>query len=258
MQRADAFIIVYSITDRNSFTFALQILASIAAQQPSSNQGQQSPSQSNNGHHHNHHHSHHHHNNHHHNNQQQQQPHSPPPQIKPTSIVLLANKNDLEHLRAVEKVEGLAAAMQYGCHFNEISVAENSPELYQSFHTIISNFSQQQSQATSKRKFSVSKMLGNLRIGRTSPCQQILSQASIVDTTADSTATERIAAGDNSGKISCNNSCGGKVCGHVRNNSSESSSHQSHISSSICHIKSKIVEFHSLKKRHNSPPICSL
>ncbi|CAG7833980.1 unnamed protein product [Allacma fusca] len=243
MQRADAFIVVYSITDRNSFTFAIQTLSSIASyqqqQMPNLSHPNQPASQSaQNG---------------------QQQPHSPPP-TKSSSIVLLANKNDLEHMRTVEKVEGLSLAMQYGCHFNEISVAENSPELYQSFHTIISNFSNQ-NQTTSKRKFSVSKMLGNLRIGRTSPCQQVLSQASIVDTSMTTDSSTERSPSSNPAETkgsSCNNTCTTtKVCCQTKN-SADSNHLHNHISSSICHIKSKIVEFHSIKKRHNSPPICSL
>ncbi len=60
------------------------------------------------------------------------------PQPKATCpILLVGNKNDLEHLRVVEKVEGLSTALQYGCHFYELSVAENSPEVYTSFQQLI-------------------------------------------------------------------------------------------------------------------------
>jgi hypothetical protein len=73
-------------------------------------------------------------------------------------VVLIANKCDLEHLRQVDKVEGVSVAMEFGCHFFELSVAENSPQVYQAFSTIINNFSKP------KRRFSVSKIL--FRLGK--------------------------------------------------------------------------------------------
>lgn len=241
MQRADGFVIVYSITDRTSFTFALETLEMI-----SNHYNQQSPIQNNslstsNG-----------------QNTCSSGNSSPnaSPQPKATCpILLVANKNDLEHLRTVEKVEGLSTAMQYGCHFYELSVAENSPEVYTSFQTLISTFVTQNSQP-SKRKFSVSKMLGNLRLGRTSPSNQVVtSQASIVDTNlADSTEnTDNIPSPEHQNSP--------PAISHIRQSSAPealSASSGSNLSSSICHLKSKLVELHSMKKRHNSPPICSL
>lgn len=207
------------------------------------------------------------------------------PQPKATCpVALIANKNDLEHLRAVDKIEGISASMQYGCHFYELSVAENSPEVYQSFQTIITTLiNQSHHSQPSKRKFSVSKMLGNLRLGRTSPSNSVpvaTAPASIVDTNV---ITNTTAASSSSTCTSCVNSpakrnsresspfspAKGKSR-HQRQGSSSSSdastssssnssnSTCNNLSSSICHLKSKLVELHSIKKRHNSPPICSL
>lgn len=180
------------------------------------------------------------------------------PQPKATCpILLVGNKNDLEHLRVVEKVEGLSTALQYGCHFYELSVAENSPEVYTSFQQLISTFVTQ-NQQPSKRKFSVSKMLGNLRIGRTSPSHQVVtSQASIIDTNVDSNSYENA----ETIPLTCQQAT--STISHIRQSSapetsSLSSSTGSNLSNSICHLKSKLVELHSMKKRHNSPPICSL
>ncbi|XP_060517439.1 ras-related and estrogen-regulated growth inhibitor-like protein [Cylas formicarius] len=73
--------------------------------------------------------------------------------------VLLGNKADLEHLRQVEEVEGRTVGIQNNCQFYEVSVAENSQEIYTAFDAILSEC-RQFTQKT--RKFSVSKMIGNL------------------------------------------------------------------------------------------------
>jgi len=199
------------------------------------------------------------------------------PQPKATCpVALLANKNDLEHLRTVDKIEGITASLQYGCQFYELSVAENSPEVYQSFQTIINTLigQHQLMSQPSKRKFSVSKMLGNLRLGRTSPNSQqiITSQASIVDTNIITHSPSKSLSNCNSFNSAADSPLkisNGKS--HQRHSSSQSDSSSSNCSSSssnsgscsnlsnsICHLKSKLVELHSMKKRHNSPPICSL
>ncbi|KAJ8983336.1 hypothetical protein NQ317_003141 [Molorchus minor] len=103
--------------------------------------------------------------------------------------VLLGNKADLEHLRQeavtsitlkvklrnagylefisyalpslVEDVEGRTAAVQNNCQFYEVSVAENSPAIYNAFDVLLNECrSVQSTQKT--RKFSVSKMIGTL------------------------------------------------------------------------------------------------
>ncbi|XP_066147084.1 ras-related and estrogen-regulated growth inhibitor-like protein isoform X1 [Euwallacea fornicatus] len=84
------------------------------------------------------------------------------PQI-PT--VLLGNKADLEHLRKVEETEGRTVGIQNNCTFYEVSVADNSQEIYQAFDMVL-NECRQSTQKT--RKFSVSKMIGSL-IGNVNP-----------------------------------------------------------------------------------------
>ncbi|GLH00482.1 GTP-binding protein Rheb homolog [Gryllus bimaculatus] len=82
-QWADACVLVYSITDRASFEWALLALTHFRRLRPAG-----------------------------------------------TPTALLANKADLEHLRAVAESEGRQAALQAGCAFCEVSVAENSAALY--------------------------------------------------------------------------------------------------------------------------------
>lgn len=266
IQRADGFVIVYSITDRSSYTFALEALetitshynshngANLASQNSLSTSGTSSSSSNSSS--------------------TTSSPNASPQPKASCPILLVANKNDLEHLRTVEKVEGLSTSMQYGCHFYELSVAENSPEVYTSFQSLISTFATQNQQQPSKRKFSVSKMLGNLRIGRTSPSHQVVtSQASIVDTNvqvssgsdSSESSSSSSSQSDNIPPTSCNHQ--NHHLHHRQSSVSETSSVGSSASgtstsgsltNSICHLKSKLVELHSMKKRHNSPPICSL
>ena len=62
-------------------------------------------------------------------------------------------------------MEGRTAAIQQGCRFYEVSVAENSQNIYTAFEVILNEC--RQSQLTQKtRKFSVSKMITTL-IGNT-------------------------------------------------------------------------------------------
>lgn len=76
-------------------------------------------------------------------------------------VVLLGNKADLEHLRETEEIEGRTIAVQHGCQFHEVSVAENSETIYQAFDSLVTEC--RAVQATQKtRKFSVSKMIGTL------------------------------------------------------------------------------------------------
>jgi hypothetical protein len=255
LHRADGFVIVYSITDRSSFTFALEALSDIYntynnSQQANSTSSTASASTS------------------------QGLP-TPPKPICP--VTLIANKNDLEHLREVDKVEGISASMEYGCQFYELSVAENSPLVYQSFQSIVTTLigQTQLHHNLPKRKFSVSKMLGTLRLGRTSPSASLpiaTAPASIVDTnvftnSTTSSSTPSSSSAVNSPAKSRESSPfsprGGKGGNHQRqgsNSSSDTSSNSSgssnNLTSSICQLKSKLVELHSMKRR--SPPICSL
>lgn len=60
-----------------------------------------------------------------------------------------------------EEVEGRTIAIQHGCQFYEVSVAENSEAIYSAFDSLVSEC--RAVQATQKtRKFSVSKMIGTL------------------------------------------------------------------------------------------------
>lgn len=61
----------------------------------------------------------------------------------------------------VDEIEGRTVAIQYGCQFYEVSVAENSSTIYTAFDLLLGECrSVQGSQKT--RKFSVSKMIGTL------------------------------------------------------------------------------------------------
>jgi len=86
--------------------------------------------------------------------------------VKPVSsvpVTLLGNKADLEHLREVDEVEGRSVALQNGCQFYEVSVAENSADLYQAFEFLLNETRCQLGNNTNKtRKFSVTKMIGTL------------------------------------------------------------------------------------------------
>lgn len=76
-------------------------------------------------------------------------------------MLLLGNKADLEHLREVAEIEGRTLAVQHGCQFYEVSVAENSSIIYSAFDVLLSECrSVLSTQKT--RKFSVSKMIGTL------------------------------------------------------------------------------------------------
>lgn len=64
----------------------------------------------------------------------------------------------------VEEIEGRTIAVQNGSQFYEISVAENSQEIYTSFDLILQECRslQASTQQQKTRKFSVSKMFGTL------------------------------------------------------------------------------------------------
>lgn len=121
VQWADACVVVYSITDKSSFQYALEALENLQKIRTVNNM----------------------------------------------PVVLLGNKSDLEHLREVEEVEGRTTAIQAGCHFFEVSVAENSFEVFQAFEYLITECRNLNS-VQKTRKFSVSKMFGTL-IGKNSP-----------------------------------------------------------------------------------------
>ncbi|KAI5705151.1 hypothetical protein M8J75_012402 [Diaphorina citri] len=78
-------------------------------------------------------------------------------------VMLLANKLDLEHLRQVDESLGRSTAVKYNCTFHEVSVADNSPAIYQAFdHLLTESRGGPPSGIHKIRKFSVTKMLGTL------------------------------------------------------------------------------------------------
>lgn len=88
-------------------------------------------------------------------------------------ITLLANKLDLEHLREVDEALGKSTALQYNCAFYEVSVAENSPEIYHAFEHLLSESrggAPTNGSIHKIRKFSVTKMLGTLIGGANTKC----------------------------------------------------------------------------------------
>ncbi|OXA40412.1 ras-related and estrogen-regulated growth inhibitor-like protein [Folsomia candida] len=233
LYRADGFIIVYSITDRSSFDTAMQALSDIQKihniyKPPTSENGNSSSTSASSK------------------------------SGLPVHVTLIANKCDLVHVRQVDRLEGVAAAEKFGCQFYELSVAENSPEVYSSFHSIITSLI-----ATNvpppKRKFSVSKMLASLRLGKNSPSNASpvpIAPASIADTnvvTNDAASFPNSPAGSREGSPGVSGSSKGAK--HERQGSGDSTSS---FTSSICQLKSKLVVFNSMKKRQSSPPICSL
>lgn len=114
VQWADGCIIVYSITDRQSFQYAVEALENLQKLRS----------------------------------------------VASVPVTLLGNKADLEHLREVEENEGRGAALRNGCQFYEVSVAENSADLYQAFETLLNEIKGQV--GSKSRKFSVTKMIGTL------------------------------------------------------------------------------------------------
>lgn len=66
----------------------------------------------------------------------------------------------------VEELEGRTAAIMNSCHFFEVSVADNSADLYQAFEVLVNECRCIQGNANNghhkSRKFSVSKMIGTL------------------------------------------------------------------------------------------------
>jgi Ras-related and estrogen-regulated growth inhibitor-like protein len=66
----------------------------------------------------------------------------------------------------VEELQGRTAANENGCQFFEVSVAENSADLYQAFEMLVNECRCLQGNSSNGhhklRKFSVSKMIGTL------------------------------------------------------------------------------------------------
>jgi len=100
-------------------------------------------------------------------------------------LVLVANKSDLEHLRSVEKTEGVNLAQEFGIKFYELSVAENSPAISQVFNVLISVLGK----APLKRTFSFSRILK--RIGKLNARQKQKSDSGSESSFEGSSAASR-------------------------------------------------------------------
>ncbi|CAH2067248.1 unnamed protein product, partial [Iphiclides podalirius] len=128
IQWADACLLVYSVTDRNSFEYATEVLNTLKRSPP-----QGSPA------------------------------HGPTPSPSTMPLALLGNKTDLDHLRQVPTKEGQAVSAAHGASFSEASVADNSGDLYRCVDRLLAEVRMPQR----TRKFSVTKMLGSLIGGAT-------------------------------------------------------------------------------------------
>lgn len=94
------------------------------------------------------------------------------------SAYLVANKADLDHLREVSETEGASLAASHGIGFCEVSVAENSPNLYKAFERLLTD---SRARPVKQRKFSVTKMIGTLMgTNDANKNAQILSQGTMV------------------------------------------------------------------------------
>ncbi|XP_070492640.1 ras-related and estrogen-regulated growth inhibitor-like protein [Chironomus tepperi] len=88
---------------------------------------------------------------------------------------LVANKADLDHLREIPETEGASLAASHGVGFCEVSVAENSPNLYKVFEKLLI---ESRARPVKPRKFSVSKMIGTL-IGNNGTRQPLVNQGTV-------------------------------------------------------------------------------
>lgn len=123
IQWADACLLVYAVTDRNSFEYATQVLEALK-RTPTNG----SPA------------------------------HTPASTPANMPLALLGNKTDLDHLRQVSTKEGQTVSAAHGASFSEASVADNSGDLYRCVDRLLAEVRTPQR----TRKFSVTKMLGSL------------------------------------------------------------------------------------------------
>lgn len=61
----------------------------------------------------------------------------------------------------VAETEGASLAASHGTGFCEVSVADNTPNLYKAFERLLND---SKGRPVKQRKFSVSKMIGNYRL----------------------------------------------------------------------------------------------
>ena len=86
-------------------------------------------------------------------------------------VLLLGNKTDLEHRRAVGVEEGHQAALEYNCQYYEVSAAENYVTINIAFQALLrdAKMNQQQKSLLKRRRTSlvnVSKKLGAMFSGK--------------------------------------------------------------------------------------------
>ncbi|XP_046401716.1 ras-related and estrogen-regulated growth inhibitor-like protein [Ischnura elegans] len=127
---ADGCLVVYSITDRDSFAYAEETLRRLRPS-PSDDSASSSGSDT------------------------ESVADSSPSPSPQQPLVLLGNKADLEHLRQVQGTEGKTAASRFSSNakFYEVSVAENSKDLYEAFETLITECSSRQRNSPPKNGF---------------------------------------------------------------------------------------------------------
>ncbi|XP_076028256.1 ras-related and estrogen-regulated growth inhibitor-like protein isoform X2 [Oratosquilla oratoria] len=124
MAWAEAWLVVYSITSRDSFRVAARAVEAVTG----SCEGD-----------------------------------STSPSTAGTPVLLMANKKDLEHIRQVPESEGRRLADQYGCSFVEVSAAEMVSQVNDSIDGLLRQVSNQKGQTSPRlRKLSVSKMFNQL------------------------------------------------------------------------------------------------
>ncbi|KAJ7326697.1 hypothetical protein JRQ81_016456 [Phrynocephalus forsythii] len=67
-------------------------------------------------------------------------------------VVVVANKTDLLHIKEVEPQHGLQLATMLGCPFYEVSVSENSKEVFNAFHGLCKDVCKQQTVSTPEKR----------------------------------------------------------------------------------------------------------
>lgn len=122
----EGFVLVYSITNRNSFTRIAKFHAQVQRVKESTNPN--SPTGTS----------------------YLQQPTSPVPSYGPVPIMLVGNKSDKHHEREVSAQEGLALARDLGCEFVEAS-AKNCINVEKAFYDVVRMLRKQRSQITNAK-----------------------------------------------------------------------------------------------------------
>lgn len=105
------------------------------------------------------------------------------------SVLMLANKSDLGHLRQIEEVEARTLALAHSARFQELSTAESCVPVAGALDNFLKELKSQRSGSSGntlgvgspkQRKLSVTRMLGSL-IGRHSPPPQPITELIVLD-----------------------------------------------------------------------------